>query len=278
MLPIPCRIILADHAGRLPQWDALAAALPAPALTPIDPRPFALWDVSALAITYQVGPERCSLLDILPALARLHWYMARLCYAREQGHFLVFLERCPGTTDDLPGMQREIEAVAQAAPAITCDPFPYNGACRNGVVPHHGLPRWEPSVTLPPGMRTLVLVEDEMVIRNLVQRFLHEHFLIIECAGSLDALNLAERLPFPLHVLISDIGLPHLDGPTLAQRWLLRRPESAVLLLSGDEYEPTDPAVSFLQKPFSMDEFKGRVVQLAAPAPTPLPMGQRSGA
>lgn len=267
MSPIPCRIVLADHASRLSFWGALATELGPQALMQIDPRPFAPWDVSALSLTFQVGPDRCSLLDILPALSTLQCCSPRLCYARELQHLLVILERKERTLFDPAAMEREVKGLIEAAPACHCDPLPYNGVCRNGLAPRPGLLRADAAVCLPPGKPLLVLVEDEMLVRGLIQRILHNHFLVIESAGGLDALNLAERLPMPIHMLLSDVSLPGLDGIGLAQRWRQRRPESRILLLSGNSYVPVDPEVDFLQKPFFADELLRRVLRQAAPAP-----------
>jgi CheY-like chemotaxis protein len=89
--------------------------------------------------------------------------------------------------------------------------------------------------------------------------------LVAEVGSSLDALALAERLPLPIHVFVTDISLPIMDGVTLSQRWRALHPESRVLLLSGNPFNPGVPlsGAAFLQKPFLAEELVRAVAQQA---------------
>ncbi|MCI0680774.1 MAG: response regulator [Gemmataceae bacterium] len=266
MSDLLCRMILVDHASRRPQWDALAAAAPFSVLTPLDPRPFASWDVSALAAVYQIGAGPRRLIDVIPALAGLHHAKARLCYSREQDHVLIIVEKRERTPPDVPAMLREIEPLAPAgrdlADAETPWQLPLVDTAKMAQ-PH----RPQVQQALPPGVRTLVLVEDDPMVRSVCQRILQSRFLVFEVGGSLDALALSDRIAFPIHVLVSDITLPRMDGVTLAQRWQERRRDARVLLLSGNPYAgPTSGDISFLQKPFLADELIKCVTQLLQPA------------
>lgn len=266
MSPLLCRMILVDHASRRSLWDAQAAAAPFQTLTPLDARPFAPWDVSALAAVYQVGARPRPLSDVLPDLAGLQHCKARLCYARDQDHILVILEKKERTPADVLAMCREIEPLVstldEAGDTETPWQFPPVNGSKISVAAKS--PDHEP---LPPGVRTLVLVEDDPLVRNVCQRILQSRFLVFEVGGSLDALALAERLPFPLHMLVSDITLPRMDGITLAHRWMERRPEARILLLSGNPYAGLPSAeISFLQKPFLANELTKAVTQLLEPA------------
>jgi CheY-like chemotaxis protein len=263
MSPLLCRMIVVDHASRRPLWDAQAAAAPFHALTPLDARPFASWDVSALAAVYQVGARPRRLIDMLAPLAALQYCKARLCYARDQDHVLVILEKRERTPADVPAMYREIEHLAANADDVGDAETPWQFPVVNVAT----LAAARQEEELPPNVRTLVLVEDDAMVRSVCQRILQSRFLVFEVAGSLDAIAFAERVPFPIHILVSDITLPRMDGVTLAHRWRDRRRESRVLLLSGNPYAgPPSSDISFLQKPFLADELVRAVTQLLEPA------------
>lgn len=261
MSPLLCRMILVDHASRRSLWDAQAAAAPFHTLTPLDARPFAPWDVSALAAVYQVGAGPRRLSEVLAALAGLQHCKARLCYSRDQNHVLVILEKRERTPPDVPAMCREIEPLAAADEAGDAE-TPWQLPLANGSK-IAAVSKSQEQEDLPPGVRTLVLVEDDPMVRSVCQRILQSRFLVFEVGGSLDALALADRVPFPIHILVSDITLPRMDGVTLAHRWLERRREARVLLLSGNPYPgPPSSEISFLQKPFLADELVKAVTQL----------------
>src|SRR5207248_8527905 len=75
----------------------------------------------------------------------------------------------------------------------------------------------------------------------------------------LDALDLADRLPLPLHVLVTDYHLPLMDGAVLAQTWRLHRPNAHILLFSGDLPPVGRPGqFHFLKKPRSEERRVGK--------------------
>jgi len=124
MSPLLCRIILADHASRQPLWETLRATAPADLLTPLDPQPFAPWDITALTAVYQIGAGPAHLLDVIPALARLQACKCRLCFSRDQDHILAVIEKRERTPVDVPAMGREILPFVGAAQAVGNDDTP----------------------------------------------------------------------------------------------------------------------------------------------------------
>jgi CheY-like chemotaxis protein len=263
---VPCRILLVDHANRRHTWEALAAAAPSAAWTPLDARPFAVWDVDASATVFEIGADGHNLLDLLPALHSLRWCRVRLCHARGQEHVLVILEKKDRTSADTRAMRDETDALAQATHSVAAPSWV-------GMLQGPG-PSFDSTPTpsdpdlapgLPSGLTTVVLVEDDHMVRSVCRRILQPHFLVAEVAGSLDALALAERLPIPVHVFVTDISLPIMDGVTLSHRWRLLHPESRVLLLSGNPFNPGAPlpGALFLQKPFLAEELVRAVTQQA---------------
>ena len=120
---------------------------------------------------------------------------------------------------------------------------------------------------LPPDVHPLVMVDDEMMVRSVCTRILQTRFLVFEANSSHDALALADLIPFPLPLLVTDISLPRMDGITLAHIWLKRHRDARVLLLSGNSFAANfAPDIGFLQKPFVADELLGAMQELSAGA------------
>lgn len=119
------------------------------------------------------------------------------------------------------------------------------------------------SVSLPqehPSQRgeTILLVEDEPGVRNLVRDTLKEDgYIVLEASNSAEALLLCEQHPGQIHLLFTDVVMPGLSGRQLAERLLPLRPELKILYMSGytDDaivrHGVLEPGVAFLHKPFT---------------------------
>ena len=116
------------------------------------------------------------------------------------------------------------------------------------------------------GRETVLVVEDEPGVLLLTERILrHAGYRVIPVASGGDALVLAEKEPGPIDLLLTDVIMPHMGGPELAERILASRPGIRVLFMSGY----TDDALSdftavgglpeLLMKPFAAHELAGRV-------------------
>jgi PAS domain S-box-containing protein len=110
---------------------------------------------------------------------------------------------------------------------------------------------------LPPGSGTVLVVDDEDAVRALACAALTDRgYQVLETARGDDALVLAELHEGPLAALVTDIGLPGMDGRELASRLRAIRPGTPVLLMSGyaetvvrDGCDVDDAA--FVAKPFT---------------------------
>jgi CheY-like chemotaxis protein len=116
------------------------------------------------------------------------------------------------------------------------------------------------------GSETVLLVEDEDAVRQLVQELLESvGYEVLTAARPVEALRLAADYAGPLHLLVTDVVMPQMDGPELAQRLRTLRPDVRVLYVSG--YSPgivADRGVlehggTFLQKPFSAEALETKV-------------------
>jgi two-component system cell cycle sensor histidine kinase/response regulator CckA len=119
------------------------------------------------------------------------------------------------------------------------------------------------------GSETILVVEDEEAVRNLIQRALgHLGYRIVAVGSGDEALALMEG-ELAVDLLLTDVMLPgNLQGNDLAQAVSLIHPGLAVLYVSG--YTPDaivhtgrlDPGVNYVEKPFRPDELARRVREL----------------
>jgi hypothetical protein len=121
----------------------------------------------------------------------------------------------------------------------------------------------------PSGRATVLLVEDESALRQLVVTILEEEgYTVLQAGNGLDAIALAESHSGPLDLLITDVVMPRLSGPELAQRLRDMRPGLDVLFMSG--YNDSrlvsrgveESSVNLLVKPFRPDQLVARVNEM----------------
>ena len=101
--------------------------------------------------------------------------------------------------------------------------------------------------------RTVLIVDDDPQILRLVEKMLHARRVTILLApGPSNALEICESQP--VHLLISDVAMPEMDGVKLADRVLKIQPDASILLISGryqnGDPPPADNRMRFLPKPF----------------------------
>jgi signal transduction histidine kinase/HAMP domain-containing protein len=143
-------------------------------------------------------------------------------------------------------------------------------------------PRVEEAVTAPrttdeaprPGTETVLVVDDEGEVQALVQAVLVRYgYTVLGAERPTEALRIAERHPGAIHLLLTDVVMPEMGGPALAQRLRAVRPDMAVLFMSGyaDYTVSSDPGSALLQKPFT-PEAVARAVRTALDA-VPAPRG-----
>ncbi len=112
--------------------------------------------------------------------------------------------------------------------------------------------RWKLEADAKASGLTILLAEDEPAIRNLAVKVLRSYgYIVLEAVDGLEALEVAERHPGPIHLLLTDWCMPRLDGGGLIRRLRDGRPETAVLVMSGYMNGELPPKSALLRKPFN---------------------------
>ena len=110
------------------------------------------------------------------------------------------------------------------------------------------------------GSETVLLVEDDEALRTLAREILSIlGYTVLEATSPSEALRLAEGHPGTIHVLLTDVVMPQMNGRQVADHLLVARPDLKVLFMSGYtdaaivQHGVLEPGTHFLQKPFTPD-------------------------
>jgi len=108
------------------------------------------------------------------------------------------------------------------------------------------------------GRETILLVEDEPSVRGLVHQTLRLHgYTVLEARHGIEALLTSAKYVGPIHLLLTDVVMPQMSGPEVAEKILTVRPGIKVLYMSGYPDHPVfdqggvSRQTGFLPKPFS---------------------------
>jgi two-component system cell cycle sensor histidine kinase/response regulator CckA len=100
-----------------------------------------------------------------------------------------------------------------------------------------------------PETETILLCDDEGGIRRLLRTILaRQGYHVLEAKSGKHAMMVAEAHVGPIHLLLSDVLMPELDGPGLAEQLQAVRPDVRVVFMSA-EWVP-EGVYPFVQKPF----------------------------
>jgi CheY-like chemotaxis protein len=126
--------------------------------------------------------------------------------------------------------------------------------------PEEDTPKMQLSaVSIPGGNETILLVEDEAAILQMTRMMLeHKGYTILPAGSPIKAMTLAKAHKGEIHLLITDVVMPEMNGRDLAGRLTALYPNLKLLFMSGYTANVIahqgilDEGVSFIQKPFSM--------------------------
>jgi PAS domain S-box-containing protein len=119
---------------------------------------------------------------------------------------------------------------------------------------------------LPSNGETILLVEDEAVVRDVVRQILQgSGYTVLEATRGDEAVSLYQEYHGPIHLLLADIILPEMDGREVARRLTRLQPSIRVLYMSGYTqdsiagHDISEARTIFLQKPFTPDSLRQKV-------------------
>ncbi|MDP9132856.1 MAG: response regulator, partial [Nitrospirota bacterium] len=122
------------------------------------------------------------------------------------------------------------------------------------------------------GTETILLVEDQQAVRLLLTQVLSDYgYKLLEASNGQEALRLVAATRDPIHILVTDVVMPQMTGPALAERLRRQWPTLRVLFMSGyaeGTVLPTflaEPGTGFIQKPFLPVELAVKLRDLLDP-------------
>ncbi len=162
---------------------------------------------------------------------------------QSEGHIWVYSEHGRGTTFKvyLPRAEGVVEVSAPSPPAMPC-PF---------------------------GHETILLVEDDELVRDMICDGLQRNgYNVLNASQGTDALKICGTFAGPIDLLLTDVVMPGMNGRELAERVTEAHPDIRTLFMSGYTDRGIvhngvlDPETDFLQKPFNMDMLTRKVREI----------------
>jgi PAS domain S-box-containing protein len=172
------------------------------------------------------------------------------------------------------GLSTVYGIVKQSDGFIWCYSEPGHGSTFKIYLPLAGtrttpVPAGRRPVELRGGNETILVVEDEEVVRKLACRGLRDQgYTVLEAKHGREALEQVQRNHQPIDLVISDVVMPELSGRELGSRLAVLRPDLLVLYMSGYTGEDViqrgllEPGVPFQQKPFTPEGLARKVREM----------------
>lgn len=115
---------------------------------------------------------------------------------------------------------------------------------------------------IQPGSKQILLAEDEPMVLNFMQRLFRSWgYHVLPARNGQEALKIAEEHQGEIDLLVSDVIMPEMHGPELAEKLNAKRPKLKVILVSGYSQARIgfQRGWKFVQKPFRPEELKTAV-------------------
>lgn len=124
----------------------------------------------------------------------------------------------------------------------------------------------EAETTIPSGNETILVVEDEEEVRKLAVNVLERlGYRILVAASGQEAMKIGESFQESVHLLLTDVIMPGMNGMELAHTLSHLHPEIKVLFMSGypdeiiSDFGILKPGVNYIQKPFTLESLAKKV-------------------
>ncbi|MGB6937917.1 MAG: response regulator, partial [Xanthobacteraceae bacterium] len=121
------------------------------------------------------------------------------------------------------------------------------------------------------GEGTILLVEDEEGLRQLNARGLASRgYTVLEAGNGVEAIEVLEKSSSQIDLVVSDVVMPEMDGPTLLRELRTRNPGLKIIFVSGyaedafQKHLPADGQFAFLAKPFTLKQLVNAVKETLA--------------
>jgi two-component system, cell cycle sensor histidine kinase and response regulator CckA len=174
---------------------------------------------------------------------------------KQTGGF-VYVDSVPGEGTSfrifLPRHRPELDAQPEAQAAA--------GASKDAAI---APPKPRPDLT---GQGTILLVEDEDGLRSLNARGLRSRgYSVIEASNGIEAMEALDEKDGAVDLVVSDVVMPEMDGPTLLREMRKRNPNLKIIFVSGyaeeafDKSLPENEQFAFLPKPFALSALVEKV-------------------
>jgi two-component system cell cycle sensor histidine kinase/response regulator CckA len=139
------------------------------------------------------------------------------------------------------------------------------------VVPKEAVVEAKPREADLTGQGTILLVEDEEGLRSLNARGLRSRgYSVIEASNGIEAMEALEEKNGAVDLVVSDVVMPEMDGPTLLKEMRARNPNLKIIFVSGYAEEafekslPENEQFAFLAKPFALSALIAKVKETMA--------------
>ncbi len=133
----------------------------------------------------------------------------------------------------------------------------------------HDLSPVTDNVTHACGHETILLVEDDDLVRDMICDGLRRNgYKVLNASHGGDALRICSEFSGPIHLLLTDVVMPGMNGRELAERIAESHPQIKTLFISGYTDRAIvhngvlDPETDFLQKPFNMEMLARKVREI----------------
>ena len=181
-----------------------------------------------------------------------------------------FTTKGPGKGTGL-GLATVYGIVRQTGGGISVESEPGQGSTFRIYLPLESAPVDFARAPLAPvekseNFETVLVVEDEDIVRELVCEVLEQQGYNVICArDGLEALSVAGEFDGDIHLLVTDVIMPHMNGHELASKLCALRPDMKVLYVSGysdndiGDHGDLDPRHELLQKPFTPQTLAAKI-------------------